>query len=689
MMPNELQTSTDLNPFQRTLPRLASVFSVVVVVIGLFVLLGWQFDIELFKRVIPTFVAMNPTTAMTFVYASASLVLLQLSHARLLRTWGKILAWLVIAIGLVRLTGYLTGWEVGIDQLLFRDKLNAEDPLLPNRMAPNTALGFVLLGAALAFADVRTRRSIFPAEFFALLVLILSLLAITGYAFGVRPFIGYAQFIPMALHTAVCFFLLSLGLFFTFPNRGLMNTITSPYAGGMIARKLLPLAILLPIVLGWLRLLGERAGWYQTDFGTAFFATLMILVFSIGIWWNATSLNNADAAHRRTQEELHRISLDLEHQKAETRFRTTLDHLLEGCQIIGYDWRYLYLNDVAAQQGHYPKEQLLGRTMMEMYPGIETTPMFTLLRRCMEEREPQRMENRFQFPNGTEGWFHLSMEPVPEGVFILSADITKEKQLQKELQHYREHLEALVKKRTEQLEAANKELEAFSYSVSHDLRAPLRHIDGFADLLLKKTAAQLDEKAKQYLTTIVNSARQMGQLIDDLLVFSRMGRAELRANPVDMGVMVREVIQSFAHETKGRDIRWIVHPLPMATADASMIRLVWQNLLGNAIKYTRPRQEAVIEIGGLEEGSVQTFFVRDNGVGFDMKYSHKLFGVFQRLHRTEEFEGTGIGLANVQRIVARHGGTTRAEGALGEGATVYFTLPLQQGTGAKNVEETS
>jgi hypothetical protein len=225
MMHNDLQTANDLHPLQRSLSRLASMFSVVAVVIGFLVLLGWQFDIELFKRVVPTFVAMNPTTAITFVYAGVSLFLLQPSHAQLLRAWGKILAWLVMAIGLACLWGYLAEWDLGIDQLLFRDKLNVEVP--PNRMAPNTALCFVLLGAALAFTDVRTRRSIVPAEFLALSVLILSLLAITGYTFGARPFIGYEQGISMAPHTAVCFFLLSVGLFFAFPNRGVMNTITS------------------------------------------------------------------------------------------------------------------------------------------------------------------------------------------------------------------------------------------------------------------------------------------------------------------------------------------------------------------------------------------------------------------------------------------------------------------------------
>lgn len=644
-------------------------FGVVVVLIGVLVLIGWEFNIELFKRVVPGLVAMNPTTAMTFVHTGIALVLLQPSRAPLLRAWGKILAWLVMAIGLARLTGYVAGWEGNIDQLLFREKLNAEDPLMPNRMAPNTALCFVLQGTALVLADVRTRRSIFPAEFLALAVLILSLLAITGYAFGVRPFIGYAQFIPMALHTALCFLLLSLGLFFAYPNRGIMTTLTSPHTGGLTARKLLPMAILLPIALGWLRLQGERAGWYQTEFGTALLATLIMLVFSVVIWWNATSLNRADEERRQSIE-----ALKAKTEELDRYFTSSLDLLC----IADTDGYFRRLNPQWEKTLGYTLAELEGKRFLDFVHPDDLQATLAAMTTLSDANEVLNFVNRYRCKDGTYRWIEWRSYPAGNLIYAAARDITE-----------RKRIEDTLRDLNQRLEATNKELEAFSYSVSHDLRAPLRHIDGFTDLLLKKAATHLDEQAKQYIATIAHSAKHMGRLIDDLLMFSRMGRAELRASTIDMGMMVREVIQSLAHETKGRNIRWIIHPLPLATADPSMIRLVWQNLLGNAIKYTRPRQEAVIEVGGFEEGHVQTFFVHDNGVGFDMNYSHKLFGVFQRLHKAEEFEGTGIGLANVQRIVARHGGTTRAEGVMGKGATFYFSLPVQQGTGVKSIEKPS
>jgi light-regulated signal transduction histidine kinase (bacteriophytochrome) len=227
----------------------------------------------------------------------------------------------------------------------------------------------------------------------------------------------------------------------------------------------------------------------------------------------------------------------------------------------------------------------------------------------------------------------------------------------------------------ESLREANQELEAFSYSVSHDLRAPLRHIDGFVDRLNKNPALTADEKSKRYLQIISQSARHMGNLIDDLLVFSRMGRAELRHTKLNLEHIVRDVIEGLSHELEQRQVVFKIEPLPVVCADPAMLRQVLVNLIGNAVKYTRPREQAEIEIRCVETPEEFVVSVRDNGVGFDMEYAQKLFGVFQRLHRAEEFEGTGIGLANVRRIIQRHGGRTWAESKVNEGATFYFTLP--------------
>jgi len=213
--------------------------------------------------------------------------------------------------------------------------------------------------------------------------------------------------------------------------------------------------------------------------------------------------------------------------------------------------------------------------------------------------------------------------------------------------------------------------------VSHDLRAPLRHIDGYAALLSKSAGDALGDKPRRYLQTISDSAKQMGQLIDDLLVFSRMGRQDMLRTTVNLDQLVTTVLHDLRLDLQGRTISWTIQPLPPVLGDPAMLRQVFMNLISNAVKFTATRTNAEITIGATNRSlSEAEIFVRDNGVGFDMQYVNKLFGVFQRLHRNDEFEGTGIGLANVRRIIHRHGGRTWAEGALDQGATFYFSLPL-------------
>ena len=257
----------------------------------------------------------------------------------------------------------------------------------------------------------------------------------------------------------------------------------------------------------------------------------------------------------------------------------------------------------------------------------------------------------------------------------LLAEIEERKRTEAQLEEYKRNLEEQVTERTAELTAVNKEIEAFSYSVSHDLRAPLRQMSGFVELLQKQITDHSNEKTHQYMALIMTASKKMDMLINDLLALSYIGRKEMQKRKVDLNTLVKEVAGEIQYELKERKINWEIDTLPDVIGDRALLRLVLVNLLSNAAKFTSTRQQAKIRIACKDEDDKFTCSVSDNGVGFDMKYVDRLFGVFQRLHTQEEFEGTGIGLANVQRIISRHGGRVWAEGALGQGATFFFTLP--------------
>ncbi len=291
------------------------------------------------------------------------------------------------------------------------------------------------------------------------------------------------------------------------------------------------------------------------------------------------------------------------------------------------------------------------------------------------------MNKRYLRPDGSSVWIDMTIAPLkveqnisPRHLCMID-DITERKRAEAELSTYHEHLEELVRERTEKLEVANKDLEGFAYSVSHDLRVPLRAIDGFSRILLTRYENQLDDEGKRYLNVVRDNTRKMGKLIDDILEFSRMGRLGMSESEIDMGDLAHDVLDELKPSFAGRELSLEIKQLPLCRGDRAMLRQVWLNLLANAIKFTQAKALALVEVGGYTEGADSIYYVKDNGAGFDMQYAEKLFGVFQRLHGIEEFDGTGIGLAIVKRVVVRHGGRVWAEGKVDAGAIFYFSLP--------------
>ena len=332
---------------------------------------------------------------------------------------------------------------------------------------------------------------------------------------------------------------------------------------------------------------------------------------------------------------------------------------------------------------------ILRKPVREALPEVVEQGFVTLLDQVFETGEPfiaRGAEVQLARSSGLEQVFvDFIYQPIRGadggvvGIFVQGYEVTEQKRAEATIRKMNEELEQRVNERTSALREANQELESFSYSVSHDLRAPLRHIMGFAQLLERKIGESLEPAARGHLATISKAAQEGGRLVDDLLEFSRMGRTEMTRVPVALTDVVDEARRELAPEEAGRAIAWNVRPLPTIEADPPLLRLALKNLLSNAIKYTAPREHARIEVGAEETDGEVHLWVRDNGVGFDMRHADKLFGVFQRLHSAEAFEGTGIGLANVRRIVLRHGGRVWAEGVPNDGATFHIALPRKRG----------
>jgi len=370
-------------------------------------------------------------------------------------------------------------------------------------------------------------------------------------------------------------------------------------------------------------------------------------------------------------------------RESEERFRLLVEGVVDyAIYQLDEQGHVTFWNSGGERQFGYKPEEIIGQPLSRLYTLENGERGWA--ERCLQEaveKGSYEEENWRVRKDGTRFWANTLTTALRDesgklcGFARISRDMTPRREAEERLHRLNEQLERRVRERTADLERANQELEAFSYSVSHDLRTPLRHIEGYTDVLQKDAAERLDERSRHHLLTISGAAKQMNNLIDSLLAFSRLGRAEIRRTKVPLADLVRAARQDLARDMEGRKIEWLVGPLPEVSGDPVLLRQVMTNLLGNAVKYSRTKARARIEIASEETETEIQCLIRDNGVGFDMNYADRLFGVFQRLHAVDEFEGTGIGLANVKRIIQRHGGRVWAVGKVGRGATFYFSLP--------------
>jgi len=642
-----------------------------------------------------------------------------------------------------------------------------------------------------------------------------------GYLYGVESLYTVEIYSSMALHTALGFAALSIGILCARPDRGPMEIVTTESIGGLILRRLIPAAIVIPVVLGWFRLQGQLAGLYDTSFGVALTALSSAASLIVIIWINAGWLNRVDTDRRKTElvlgqsEERFRLVVqaapsamiavdvngkinlvNLHAQKlfgygkeellghpiemlVPERFRSGHTHHRQsffsesssrvmgaGHELLGlhkdghevpieigltsYEGSdgqstlalivditerkhveqvlqkahaelelqvqertaalseanallqtmmdnmpdHIYFKDAegrfirnsksqAKMMGLSDPAKVVGRTDFDFFPKDHAQRSYDEEQKLMKSGQPLvNIEERVVWPDGQVAWVSTTKLPLRDtkkqviGTFGISRDITARKQAEEELQ-----------KSNTQLEAANKELEAFSYSVSHDLRAPLRSIDGFSQAVMEDYGEQLPEQGHEHLMRVRKAAQHMAALIDDLLNLSRVTRAPMKSDTVNLSKLAQGIIVELKRTQPERNVKFTGTPNLNVRGDPHLLQVVLENLLNNAWKFTSKREQAEIEFGSKRENDETIYFMRDNGAGFDMAYTSKLFGAFQRLHAMTDFPGTGVGLATVQRIIHRHAGRIWTEAEVDRGATFFFTLPALERAKSKRASK--
>jgi PAS domain S-box-containing protein len=693
VIPAGAGTTRRLSNF-RLAARLAGLLSLSVglaVVIG-----GWACGIERLKTVFPGYAPMAPNTAIVLVLMGAVLWLddwPRTSAARVL--CNRVLAGLAGVIGSLTLMEYASRQSLHIDELLFSNPATFLSP--PTRMAAVTAFSFLALSGAALLSH--HQRLFITGQYLAIVPGVLCLFNAFGFLYGIQSFYHSAFKIggtTMAIHTALTLGLLCLGVLFSRPDWGLMSMITSQAPGGLMSRRLLTGAILIPCVLGWLSWQGQRNGLYDAAFGLTLFTAASVIVLGSLIWRCGQILNMLDLERARTEREMWQLADSM----PQMVWAAT-----PGGDIDYYNQRwYDYTGMTFAQSKDWGWQPVLHPD--DLQNTIERwTEAFTT---C----GPYEVEYRFRRAADNVYRWHLGRaRPIRDAAgnvvrwFGTCTDIDDYKQAEAEIKGMNESLEERVRGRTEELDRANRqlataneelsgsalrleqsnrELQDFASVASHDLQEPLRKVQAFGDRLKTVCSAALDEQGRDYLDRMLNAAKRMQSLIQDLLRFARITSQAHPFLPVDLAQVTQEVLSDLEVRIAETNGQVEVGELPVIDADAMQMHQLFQNLIGNALKFHQKGKPPVIRVyvesrdfPELADHMLR-LVVEDNGIGFDEKYLDRIFTVFQRLHGRTEYEGTGIGLAICRKIAQRHGGDITARSIPGQGASFLIALPFRQ-----------
>ncbi|MGA2798619.1 MAG: PAS domain S-box protein [Thermoguttaceae bacterium] len=782
--------------------------------IGMIGLLGWIFDIETFKQFLHHGIAIKANTAIALLLAGLSLCLFILDQQH---KWsqrvGQVCAALVLIVGVLSLSEHTVDWNLGIDQILFHEPPGPPGSLSPGRPGPPASLCFILGGIALLLLHERSKKYHTLLQILAIGIGLIAAPGLIGYAYGAESLYGIAKSTAIAFHTALALGVLAAGILFAYPTEGIASLVYDKGIGGSIARRLLPPAILVPLVLGWFRLRGEEQGYYVAAFGTAVMMLIMITLLSSLVLRAASVSRLSERQQLLAEEALLTANQELEQRVAErtgesrAAFRyarslleASLDPLVtispEGKvtdvnkatelatgvsreRLIGSNFSDYFTEPHKANEGYlkvlaeglvrdYPLtiRHVSGSTMDVLYNATvykneagETQGVFAAARDITERKraeqalraaslyarglleasldplvtishegnitdvnqatelatgvarndligsvfssyftEPQQADEGYRkvISEGFVRDYPLTIRHASgrtmdvlynaaiykneagqvQGVFAAARDITERKRAEEELNHYREHLEELVTQRTEELSRSNRDLEQFAYAASHDLQEPLRMISGYLQLLSERYKGQLDEKADKYIDYSVDGAARMSILIRDLLDYSRVNTRGEELRNVDCNKAFESALRNLGSAIKESGANVTHDSLPVLSADQTQLAQLFQNLVGNAIKFRSPQRPPQIHVSARKDQSHWLFRVEDNGIGFEQQYEDKIFMIFQRLHGRGQYPGTGIGLAICKRIIERHGGRIWAASEPDKGTNFFFTIPI-------------
>jgi PAS domain S-box-containing protein len=679
--------------------------------IGLAALTGWLLDIDALKSLHPDWVTMKANAAAGFLVSGVALWLKGHEADRmtpLQRHAGQALAGSVALLGLLTLFEYAASIDLGVDQLLFRESLGAIKTLAPGRMAPTSALCFLTLGIALML-DAAKPRGKLATSILATATAFPALVSGLTYLYGIENAYGIGSNAHMALHTVLAFLALAAGTLCLQPEHGIIALLRSRDAGGVIARRLLPAAILLPILIGWLKLSGDRTRLFEPGFGVALVTLTFIIALSLLIAWSARLLSQADAERNRANAVI---------RENEARLHLLLHSIPDLVWLKDPQGVFLSCNAAFERFAGAREADIVGKTDYD-FVDAETADIFRAKDLAALAANSSRSSEEWltSAEDGRRALLETTKTPLFDsagkllGILGIARDITTrhmaeeslraaqaqsqrlleeanhsrlallnaledQRAAEAEVQKLNAGLEKRVRERTAELEAANGELEAFSYSVSHDLRAPLRAINGFAQLLARRHRDSLNEEGRHHLDNVVTASERMGVLIRDLLHYSRTGRGGVRSVPVPLEPLVRHLGTTFSERIAATGARLeVAEPLATPLGDVTLIGQIITNLLDNALIYRRAGVAPQISISAQRENGKVALRVTDNGIGIAPEYHEKIFQVFQRLHSDEEYPGTGIGLAIVYKAVRMMDGEITVESTPGEGSTFSVRLP--------------